>query len=202
MSERPSLFEALADVKELRRRILDRQLFFGYSGWTRIAGGFVAIIGAFLLSRDWVPAMPWAHIIGWGAICAISAIANFSAVFHWWKSQAIELIQLRPVLDLLAPFIVGALLTFCILYRQDFELLFPIWMWVFGLMNISSRHSMPQAMVFVGWFYIFAGAICAFRMDNNSFLHPWPMGITFFIGEIAGGSVFIKLRKENKTDEE
>ena len=187
------LLEALADVKAIRQRVLERQLFCGYSGIARITGGCLALLGAATLALGIAPSTPEDHVLAWGIIGSLAALINFSSLAHWFRSQDIELGQLRPVLDLLAPFIVGGLITFALLSNREYDLLFPIWMWVYGLMNISSRHSMPKAMVYLGWYYILTGTLCI--LLQTSFLNPWPMGLTFFIGELIGGITFIKMRK-------
>ena len=198
MNPKPPIIEALADVKELRRRVLGNQLFYGYSGQARIAGGCIALVGALILSLGFIPATPQAHVVGWGTICAMSAIVNFTALIQWQKRRDVEIEQLRPVLDLIAPFIVGGLLTFSFIWNSQHDLLFPMWMWLFGLMNISSRHCLPRSMVYLGWYYILAGVFCIISLPYTKFTNPWPMGLVFFIGELLGGISFIQLRKEEE----
>lgn len=196
MISKPPLIEALADVRALKKKVFDAQLFYGYSGRARIAGGCIALLGAALLSQSWIPATPAAHVVGWGTICALSAIVNFIPLTIWWKQSQTSLSHLRPVLDLVAPFLVGGLLTYALLSQSAHDLLFPMWMWLFGLMNISSRHALPKSMVYLGWYYVTAGTICALFLPHTSFLNPLPMGIVFFIGEVLGGIAFIKLRED------
>lgn len=195
---KPPLLEALADVKELRRRVLDRQLFYGYSGHARIAGGCIALIGAGILSQSWISPIPEIHLIGWGIICALSFTVNFAAVALWWRARHTDLAQLRPIGDLVAPFLVGGLLTFSLLSRAQYDLLFPMWMWLFGLMHIASRHSMPRPTLYLGWLYIAAGVACILSLPHTPFTNPWPMGLTFAVGEILGGATFLTLRNDEE----
>jgi hypothetical protein len=195
---KPAFLEALADVKELRRRVLDRQLFFGYSGPARISGGCIALIGAWLLSQSWISQTPQNHLIGWGIICATAFTVNFGAVAYWWRARQADLDQLRPILDLVAPFTVGGLLTCSLISHAQYDLLFPMWMWLFGLMHIASRHSMPRSMLSLGWSYIGAGIVCILSLPHTAFTNPWPMGLTFALGEIFGGVTFLTLRKEEE----
>ena len=191
-----SIFEAIADVRELRTRILDKQIFRGYSGWTRITGGVLAILAAFMFSQSWYPQETWAHLWGWGSVCAVSAFINFAAVLHWRSVRGHNACAVLPLLDLVAPFVVGGLISVALVSRQQYDLLFSIWMWVFGIMNISSRHAMPRSMSYLGWFYIACGTIQYFLIPNISLFDPWFMGVTFFIGELSGGLIFIRLRAE------
>lgn len=196
MTKRPALLEALADVQAVRRRVLDHQLFYGYSGVARIAGGCFALLGAIVLASNFLPASPEIHFIGWGVVCAAAAVTNFSALARWWRSRDTELIQLRPVLDLVAPFLVGGLLTFTLFAHSNHDLIFPTWMCLFGLMNIASRHSMPKTMVYLGWYYIVSGGVCVLMLPRTGFMNPWPKGLVFFVGEVIGGITFIKLRRD------
>ncbi len=66
--------------------------------------------------------------------------------------------------------------------------LFGIWMCLFGLANLASRHVLPRAIGLVGLYYVVAGATCLL-LPNLSFTNPWPMGIAFFIGEWACGLI-------------
>lgn len=198
MNHKPGIIEALADIRTLKNKVFDRQLFCGYSGHARIAGGVIALGGALLLSRGGVPADPKAHVIVWGIVCALSGIINLIALVTWWKKQQARLALLRPVIDLAAPFLVGGLLTFSLLSHAVYDLLFPLWMSLFGLMNIASRHTLPHAMVYLGWYYISAGALCFALLPHTSFMNPLPMGVVFLIGETVGGLTFIKLRKDEK----
>jgi len=194
VTRRPALLEALADVRELRRAVLDRQLFRGYSGYARILGGFVALIGAISLTVSGSKE-PLHHVIVWGTVCALSGLINGAALIYWWKQGGEELDGLRPVLDLLAPFTVGALSTFALLTYSLHDLLFPTWMWIFGLMNISARHTMPRTFAYLGWYYIAAGTACL-MLPPPLFINPLAMGVVFFAGELVGGVALVQLRKE------
>jgi hypothetical protein len=73
--------------------------------------------------------------------------------------------------------------------RQElYQYLAGIWMCLFGLANLASRHVLPRQISQVGWFYIACGTACLLVSDI-SFLNPWPMGIVFFLGEWAGGII-------------
>jgi len=194
------LIEALADIRELRRRVLNHQLFCLYSGNARIVGGWFALIGAFVLSRPWIPLEPRVHVIGWGVICVCAATLNFGTLARRWQSGGSpKLEQLRPVLDLVAPFIVGGILTYALITQAAYDLLFPSWMSLFGLMNIASRHSMPRTMVYLGWGYIACGFACLLSLPTAAFLNPWPMGFVFFVGEAIGGFAFIKMSQDRES---
>lgn len=194
MTRKPALLEALADVRELRRAVIERQLFRGYSGYARILGGCIALVAAGGLairgSNDLAD-----HVLVWGTVCALSTAINGAALLFWWRQRQEAWEGLRPVADLIAPFTVGALLTFSLLAYSLHDLLFPSWMWIFGLMNISARHTMPRTFAYLGWYYIAAGTACL-MLPRPIFINPLPMGAVFFAGECVGGVALIQLRKE------
>lgn len=194
MTVRPSLLEALADVRELRRAVIERQRFRGYSGYARIFGGFIALTGtAILLMRGSTVLRD--HVLVWGMVCALSVVVNGAALIYWWRQRDEELEGLRPVVDLIAPFTVGGLVTFSLLSHSLHDLLFPTWMWIFGLMNIAARHTMPRTFAYLGWYYIAAGTACL-MLSHPVFINPLPMGAVFFIGECVGGVALLQLREE------
>lgn len=198
----PSIFEALHDVQEMRKRLLDRQLFTGYSGKARIFGGVMALIGAMVLGSGLVPNDPQAHLLGWGCVCALSFAVNAIGLLFWYRSTPRSGGILRPVLDLVAPFVVGGVLTLEMVRRGAYDMLFGNWLCLFGLMNIAARHSLPRTMAWLGWYYICVGLIYIFVLPQPSFLDPWPMGIAFFLGEIVGGLIFLRLRHDNEFNKE
>ena len=54
--------------------------------------------------------------------------------------------------------------------------------------GLISRHVLPRAISLVGLFYVFCGAACLFA-PALAFTNPWPMGLVFGIGELAGGAI-------------
>ena len=201
------IHHALEQVYELRHKILERQRFRGYSGAARIVSGVWALLAAAVLSSSLVPQTAEVHILGWGIVCGVGVFMNYGAVGYRFLTEqtAVGSIQnirrLRPTLDGIAPLVVGGLLTVAVLDNGHYQYLFGVWMSLFGLTNIASRHVLPPKISLVGCFYIVCGAVCLFSPGNlpgnfpgdapgdsiHAFLNPWPMGIVFFVGECAGG---------------
>jgi len=183
------IHDALAQVRELRQRILERQRFRGYSGGARTLAGTFALVGAWIMARESYPRDPYPHLLGWGAIFFLAVLTNYGSLLYWFAKDAGlrgDVRMLRPTVEVFPPLIVGGLLTLAMLLEGHYEYLFGIWMTLFGLSNIASRHVLPRKMGLVGCFYITCGAFCLFS-PMRSFLDPWPMGMVFFIGELAGG---------------
>lgn len=190
------IYEALHDIQQLKRRVLDAQIFRGYSGNARLTGGLLAAFAAIIMSASFYPVTPWAHVVGWGVLCSVAGAINIMAVLCWYRSEKRNLTghqSLRPLLDLLAPFAVAAVLTFIFIEQGTYDFLPGMWMCLFGLMNIAARHTVPRATLFLGWYYIAAGVLCF--IVRFRFYNPMPMGIVFGFGELIGGLVFLKAQR-------
>jgi hypothetical protein len=172
--------------------LLDKQAFRGFSGPARMISGVLALATAAVMAL-WpgFPANHWARVMTWGGLFGAALFLNALAIVYWYFNDrmiARDPRRLKPVLDMVPPLAVGALITFVFLYHRDFHYLFGMWMCMFGLANLSGRHVMPRSIVSVGLFYVAAGLICLLA-PAMSFENPWPMGLVFCVGEIAGGMI-------------
>ncbi|MCC5847631.1 MAG: hypothetical protein JJU29_05995 [Verrucomicrobia bacterium] len=185
------LHDALDTVRHLKRSLLDKQRFKGWSGPTRILSGTLAILMAFALELQWIPPTYKAHILAWGGVFLAAMLLNMGALVHWfWNDELIhrDVRRLAPMLDVMPPLFVGAVFTLVLILGREFDLLFGVWMSMFGLTNLASRYVLPGSISLVGVFYIIAGAICLL-MPGITFLNPWAMGLVFFAGEWSGGLI-------------
>ena len=186
-----NIHEALDHVREVKQAVLERQRFRGYSGPARIVSGSVALVAALAMSTAGFPDENLAHILGWGTVFVIAFLLNAVAVLWWFFHDPVshqDTRMLKPTLDVLPPIAVGGVLTAVMILHGQYQYLFGIWMCLFGLTNMASRMVLPRLIWVVGAFYIAAGAVCLL-MPSISFQNPWPMGLVFFAGELAGGSV-------------
>jgi len=189
--------DAIRQVRDLRRRVLEAERFTGYSGQTRVVGGVVALLAALVMSRAWYPRSVDAHLIGWAIVAVIAAIGNYSALLVWFffnPRMRPDIRRLVPTVDALPPLFVGGVLTASLILTSQFDLLFGAWMCLYGLANLSSRRVLPRAMWPLGAYYILAGCVFLF-WPGVSFTSPWGMGLVFFLGEVAGGFIFHYNRK-------
>ncbi len=185
------IHQALSEVRELRRRILDKQRFKGYSGRARALSGCLALLGAALVGLNYVRATETAILGVWAAVCTAAILLNYGAVLYWYLNDGEagrDARRLRPLWDVVPAFLFAGALTAVVVWRGDFDYLYGIWMGLFGLASLSSRHSMPPGIVWVGWFYLLAGIVCL-AVPSVTFHSVWVMGIVFFIGEWMGGLV-------------
>ena len=186
-----SVHDAIKQVRELRHKIVEKQRFKGYSGRARAISGTLAMITAIVLASPYWPPTPAAHLTAWGGLFIVAALLNFGAILYWFLRDPganREIRRLKPILDTLPALFVGAILTLALSREQMYSWLFPIWMALYGLANLGSRHVLPPAISLIGWFYVVAGT-AMILLGPPSFLNPWPMGIIFFAGEWMGGIV-------------
>lgn len=208
----PHIHDALRQVEQLRNAVLEKRQFRGYSGLARMLSGITALAMAAILAAG--PASAERHLAGWGIVLLAGLSLNYGAMLHWFLRDpqvGRNPAYLQPALDALPPLAVGAVLSGACLWQWDIEvsrgcaisyrelsgahpgqwnldLLFTVWMCLYGLTHIPYRHSLPPANYAVGLFYIAAGTACL-ACPGVHFLNPWPMGLVFFAGEMAGGII-------------
>ncbi len=195
------IHDALRQVEEMRALAIDRSRFRGYSGIARIVGACVALAGAAVMSRPSYPAASAAHLAGWGSVLAAALAVNYGGLLWWfWRDPvaARDRRQLLPALDALPALTAGALLSAAMVQRGYHDLLFGIWMGMYGLVHAPYRRALPPANLAVGLFYGLAGAVCLFH-PGVRFTNPWPMGAVFFAGELAGGLTLWSGRSNGRT---
>jgi uncharacterized membrane protein HdeD (DUF308 family) len=189
------IHDALAQVRKMREIILAKRNFRGYSGVARALGGLAALCGAAFIFFTRISKTPESHLLVWGAVLCASLVINYGALFWWFlcdKESERDLRKLLPAIDALPALGAGAALTFALISRQHYDLLFGVWMLLYGLVHVSYRLSLPGENYIVGLFYILCGTAGLFAFRD--FYNPWPMGIVFFAGEFAGGYIFKKDR--------
>lgn len=194
------IHDALAQVKKLQEFILEKRLFKGYSGRARIVSGTVALAGAAIMDSPFVPKDVRAHLMGWGVVLVAGVLINYACLLYWFlfnREVRRNPVMLKPALDAVPALAVGAALTLAFIMMEQYDLLFGMWMCLYGLAQAAYRQSLPQGIYAVGVGYILCGMFCLLSPSVH-FLNPWPMGIVFFAGELAGGIVLVS----HKTSEE
>jgi hypothetical protein len=187
------IHDALAQVRTLQAFIIERNLFKGYSGKARLVAGLVALAGALVLASPWIPRSPWVHLAGWGAVLAIGVMANYGALVYWFLFDASvrrNPLMLKPAMDAIPALGVGGVLSLALVLHREFDLLFGVWMGLYGLAQVAYRNSLPKGIYLIGIFYLACGAACLL-LPGIVFTNPWPMGAVFFCGETAGGLVLV-----------
>jgi hypothetical protein len=185
------IHQALAQVRELRHRLIEQQRFRGYSGRARASGGLIALAGATLMSSPRFPDRDLARIAGWGTVFTLAVLVNYGALLYWFchdPQVGRDWRRLRPALVVLPPLLAGGLLTFGLILRGTLDPLYGMWMTLYGLANLASHQVLPRAILLVGAFYLAAGGVCLL-WPAVVFADPRAMGWVFFLGEAAGGAI-------------
>ena len=183
------IHDALGQVDRMRDLILERRRFRGYSGVARMLGGGVALTVSRVLDRQEALHTPPLQLAGWAIVLASALLLNYGGLALWFfrgRRAGHSLTDLRPALEVVPALAIGAVLSLALVLRGNYDLLFGVWMCLYGLAHMGYRHSLPVGIIWVGLFYQSAGIVCLLA-PGMSFMNPWPMGLVFFAGESVGG---------------
>jgi hypothetical protein len=192
------IHDALAQVRRLQTLVLDRSLFEGYSGKARLLCGALALAAALALSSRCVPPRPDAHLLGWAIALGVALVLNYGSLAWWFLFDPRVRRNprlLKPAIDAVPALAAGAALSLSLILSAEYDLLFGVWMSLYGLAQVAYRQSLPRGIYWVGLAYLLCGSVCLL-LPSISFLNPWPMAAVFFLGETAGG--FILIKHENR----
>jgi hypothetical protein len=182
------IHDALDQVRQLRDLVIRRRIFRGYSWQARLASGGLALTGSAVLAHGGIAAENTAHLTGWGIVLLLAIAINYGAV-AWRFVRDAEFRQdpsrLKPALDALPALVAGAVLTAALIFSGQFNLLFGTWMLMYGLAQTTYRHNLPRGVYWTGMVFMACGGMLL--VQPLPFTSPWPMGIIFFLGEMAGG---------------
>ncbi len=198
-----SVRDAVKQVRQLQDIVAEQRAFRGFSGHARIISGAIALAATAALSSDRMPPTPSAHLAVWGAVLAIALALNFGALWHAFRRDPEYRrapSRMRPVLDVLPPLAVGGGLSLALILAGQYDLLFGTWMACYGLAHLAARRALPPANAAIGLFYLASAALQLLQRDR-SFLNPWPMALAFFPGELAGGLVLERVRRDARRPE-
>ncbi len=190
------IHDALAQVRRLQELVLEKHRFHGYSGRARILSGITAVTAAAVLASPWVPRDERVHLAGWGLALVVAGLFNYGALAWWFLfDPAVRRNPrlLKPAIDALPALLIGAVLSAALVQAGQYRLLFGTWMSLYGLAQVAYRQSLPPGIYRVGLLYMVCGAGCLL-VPAVSFTNPWPMGLTFLFGELAGGWVLLEGR--------
>jgi len=195
--EHEPLDDALDQVRRLSEMVSRRRMFRGYSGWARMACGILALIAACVLSSEVIPVEHTAHIKGWGVVLILALLLNYGAL-TWWYISHPEIrnhpILVKPALDAIPALGAGGVLTVALISAGQYNFLFGVWMLMYGLAQTTYRSALPRGVYWTGMVYMACGALLA--IQPVTFTNPWPMGIVFFFGELAGGLCLLQPEKD------
>ena len=190
------LWETLAQVREIRR-VAERRPFRGYSGRARATCAVVVMAGAWLLSGERFAGSDWMLLMGWLGVAGVALLINLIAVGHWFlfdPEVGRERRKMMPVLEILPPLVLGGALTLTMAQQGGYQLLYGMWMMLFGMVNFYAYPLLPRAIRTLGLFYFACGLVCLVH-PGIAFAQTWPMGVVFGVGELAGGVILHRHRR-------
>ncbi len=189
---------ALADLAEVRSRLVAVQRFRGWSGGAAIISGSAAVtIGVyqFLTLPYPLSAVDAARYVTMWLACLIFAlVVNYGAIVLWlarnWTLRA--RVELRTVGMTIAPAIMtGGLLTLALMHRHLFGLLPGVWCVCYAMGLIASRAMVPRGVLAVAGLFGAAGTALLFAQDVSA-LRWWVMPATFGIGQLLIGALVLR----------
>jgi hypothetical protein len=158
------------------------------------------MLGAGALASPLVPREPLAHLLGWGIVLGLGLLCNYAALAYWfWRDADVRRnpARLKPAIDAIPALAVGAAFSLAAIFRLQYDLLFGIWMSLYGLAQVAYRRALPRGIYYVGLGYLACGAFCLLSPDI-SFTNPWPMGLVFLVGEWLGGGILYLHKRRNE----
>lgn len=194
------IHDALDQVRRLQDLVLEKRMFQGYSGRARILSGGTALAAAAALASPWVPRTDPAHLAGWALALVVALGLNYGALAWWFLFDPTVRRNprlVKPAIDALPALLVGAILSAALILNGQYRLLFGVWMSLYGLAQVAYRQSLPAGIYRVGLVYMLCGAVCLLA-PCLAFTNPWPMGLTFCFGEVAGGVVLLSQADEGR----
>jgi hypothetical protein len=189
---------ALADLEEVRSRLVAIQRFRGWSGGAAVMSGTAALtIGAyqFLALPYPATAVDASRYVAMWLACLIFALAvNYGAIALWlarnWTLRA--RCELRTVGMTIAPAILtGGLLTAALVNRHLYGLLPGLWCVCYAMGLFASRAMVPRGVLAVAALFGTAGTALLFAQDINA-LRWWVMPATFGVGQLLIGALVLR----------
>jgi len=189
---------ALADLEEVRSRLVAVQRFRGWSGGAAIMSGTAAVtIGAYQFFVLPYPAssVDAARFVTMWIACLIFALAiNYGAIILWlarnWTLRA--RCELRTVGMTIAPAIAtGGVLTAALMNRHLDGMLPGVWCVCYAMGLIASRAMVPRGVLAVAALFGAAGTALLFAQDVSA-LRWWVMPATFGIGQLLIGGLVLR----------
>jgi hypothetical protein len=189
---------ALADLEEVRSRLVAVQRFHGWSGGAALLSGSAAItIGLYQFFALPYPASlvdASRYVTMWIACLVFALVINYGAIVLWlarnWSLRA--RCELRTVGMTIAPAIAaGGVLTAALLARHLDGMLPGVWCVCYAIGLIASRAMVPRGVLAVAALFGAAGTALLFAQDVSA-LRWWVMPATFGVGQLLIGFLILR----------
>ncbi len=188
---------ALADLAEVRGRIVTVQRFDGYSGSAAIASGAVACAVGF--AQMALCPFPSAlldkqrYLAIWLTCLGVALVINYGAILVWRtrNHNALADVQMRNVgMSIFPAVAAGGVITAALVMRGLYGLLPGMWCAIYALGLFASRSQVPREVVYVAIAFGAAASVLLF-LHGDAALAWWIMPLAFGGGQIAIGSLVL-----------
>lgn len=179
--------EAIAQIAEIHQHLDRNEVFRGYRALPALVSALVALMGAVL--QPMLVSGDVQFVVFWIAIAAVNfGVCGMDIARHYYRDNAPRRRQARRTMAQLLPSLgVGVIVTVVLLIQEPSLIpwLPGLWTLLFGLGLLSARPNLPQAIGWVGCFYLLAGGGLLWVASDGSSLSPWGMGSSFGLGQLA-----------------
>jgi hypothetical protein len=189
------LREALGQIDAIRQQMARAELFRGYRSLTVGVSGVSALAAAAIQPYLVEPETRLRDfLVLWLFVAAVNLLM---AAVQLWRRVRFANSRLERQATLLAAeqflpsILVGAVVTLCVYrYAADAAWMLPgLWSLIYSLGIFASYRLLPRQVVWVGLYYIAAGAACLVWGQGGGALAPWQMALSFGGGQIFGAAV-------------
>ena len=196
MNQQEQSLKALQDI----RQIMDRSnRFISLSGWSGVAAGICAIIGAFCahhyidlyqLPNAGLSAYELERILMLIAVLTFAAAFALSFGFTFIRSRKEGIpvwgaIAKRLLFNTMVPLLVGGLVAYRLLELEQYGLIAPLCLLFYGLALINGSKYTLGEIKYLGYFLLVLGSFCLWIPGYG--LYFWTLG--FGVLHIIYGAV-------------
>jgi hypothetical protein len=190
------LRDALVQIAEIRQQVARTEMFRGYRALPVAFSGLLALTAAGLqplLVAEPVQNLP-AYLALWLGAALLSVLATACAMAGRLRrtTSPLEREKLFLAIAQFLPSVVAGAMLFLVFVRfapESVWLLPGLWAMLFGLGIFASARFLPGAMIWVGVYYLLAGAFSAALYQAESALSPWAMAVPFAAGQLLAAAI-------------
>ena len=201
------LREAMSQIAEIRQQMARTEVFRGYRS-VPVAFSGVLACAASVAQGLWIPEPTRdvsSYLTLWIGAAAIGiAAAALEMVIRARHSTRWAREQTWLAVEQFLPCVVAGGLTTLVLVRFSESILWilpGLWSILFSLGIFASRRLLPGAVVWVAFYYLFAGLCCLAAAQGESALSPWAMGVPFGGGQLLAAAVLYRTLEWDHGDE-
>jgi hypothetical protein len=191
--------QAVADLAEVRLRLVTLQRFDGVSGQAAIASGVVALTaGVLQYALTPLPASSHDELVYlaiWLGCLAVALAINYGAILSWLAHERRlgARGQVRNVGKTILPsIIVGGVLTASLVMHDMASMLPGAWCMCYALGLFASKAMLPRSVVRVAAGFTLSGAVLLLAPGVARTLVWWVMPLAFGVGQIVIGACLLR----------